>query len=197
MIRHLEDSGQFLVGFTGILKQSGQQGSFDYRRTNDIAKFLPGREHITITPKGNPASHMAVSTGIMQDVDRISAARGKDIGGTGDVNTSNGIGDGTNALRIASIRHRSAMVDTNTTFNDFYTAVISRVGAQGEEAKDRVKNQETLLKNLGNLRESVSGVNLDEEMSNMVAFQHGYNAAARVISMIDKMLETIITRLGA
>jgi flagellar hook-associated protein 1 len=196
MIRHLEDSGQFLVGMTGILKQSGQQGSFDYRRTDDIAKFLPSREHITITPKFNPASHMAVSDAIMQDVDRISAARGKDVGGTGDFNTSNGIGDGSNALRIANIRHKNAMVDTNTTFNDFYTAVISRTGTQGEEAKDRVKNQEALLKNLGNLRESVSGVNLDEEMSNMVAFQHGYNAAARVITVMDHMLDTIINRMG-
>ncbi len=196
MIRHLEDSGQFLVGLTGILKQSGPQGSFDYRRINDITKFLPGREHVTITPKFNPAAHMAVSDSIMMDVDRISAARGKDVGGTGDFNTSNGIGDGSNALRIANIRHKNAMVDTNTTFNDFYTAVISRTGTQGEEAKDRVKNQETLLKNLNNLRESISGVNLDEEMSNMVAFQHGYNAAARVISTIDRMLDTIINRMG-
>jgi flagellar hook-associated protein 1 FlgK len=196
MIRHLEDSGQFLVGFAGILKQSGAQGSFDYRRINDIAKFLPSREHITIAPKFNPAGYMAVSDSIMQDVDRISAARGKDVGGTGDVNTSNGIGDGSNALRIAHIRHKNAMVDTNTTFNDFYTAVISRLGAQGEESKDRVKNQETLIKNLANLRESISGVNLDEEMSNMVAFQHGYNAAARVISTMDHMLDTIINRMG-
>jgi flagellar hook-associated protein 1 FlgK len=139
---------------------------------------------------------MAVADSIMQDVDRISASRGKDVGGTGDVNTSNGIGDGSNALRIAHIRHQNAMVDTNTTFNDFYTAVISRTGTQGEEAKDRVKNQETLLKNLANLRESISGVNLDEEMSNMVAFQHGYNAAARVISTMDHMLDTIINRMG-
>jgi flagellar hook-associated protein 1 FlgK len=196
MIRHLEDSGQFLVGLTGILKQSGPQGSFDYRRINDITKFLPSREHITIAPKFNPAGHMAVSDAIMQDVDRISAARGKDVGGTGDVNTSNGIGDGSNALRIAHIRHKNAMVDTNTTFNDFYTAVISKLGAQGEEAKDRVKNQETLIKNLANLRESISGVNLDEEMSNMVAFQHGYNAAARVITTMDRMLDTIINRMG-
>ena len=149
MIRHLEDSGQFLVGFSGILKQSGPQGSFDYNRLDDIKKFLPSREHITITPKFNPASHMAVSESIMQDVDRISAARGKDVGGTGDFNTSNGIGDGSNALRIANIRHKNAMVDTNTTFNDFYTALISRTGTQGEEAKDRVKNQDVLLKNLG------------------------------------------------
>ncbi len=196
MIRHLEDSGQFLVGLTGILKQSGPEGSFDYRRINDIIKFLPGREHITITPKFNPAAHMAVSDTILANVDRISAARGKDVGGTGDVNTSNGIGDGSNALRIAHIRHKNAMVDTNTTFNDFYTAVISRTGTQGEEAKDRVKNQETLLKNLTNLRESISGVNLDEEMANMVAFQHGYNAAARVITTMDHMLDTIINRMG-
>ncbi len=196
MIRHLEDSGRFLVGFAGILKQSGPQGSFDYRRTDDIAKFLPGREHITITPKFNPASYLSISEAIERDVDRISAARGMDIGGTGDYNTSNGIGDGGNALLIASLRHRNGMVDVSATFNDFYNAVISRVGAQGEEAQDRVRNQETLLKNLANLRESISGVNLDEEMSNMVAYQHGYNAAARVITAIDRMLDTIINRMG-
>ncbi len=195
MIRHLEDSGQFLVGFAGILKQSGPQGAFDYRRINDIAKFLPDREHITITPQYNPAAHMAVSDSVMRDVDKISAARGRDLGGTGDYNKTNGIGDGTNALRIAAIRHRNAMVDKNVNFNDFYISLISRIGAQGEEAADRIKNQETLLKNLANLRESISGVNLDEEMANMVAFQHGYNASARVISTMNQMLETIL-RLG-
>ncbi len=196
MIRHLEDSGQFLVGLTGILKQSGAQGAFDYRRVDDIRKLLPSREHITVTPKFNPASYIAVNDAIISDVDRIAAARGRDVGGTGDVNTSNGMGDGSNALRIARIRRQNAMIDDNSTFNDFYTAVISRIGTQGEETKDRIKNQEALLKNLTNLRESVSGVNLDEEMANMVAFQHGYNAAARVISVMDQMLNTIINRMG-
>ncbi len=196
MIRHIEDSGQFLVGHAGILKQSGAQGSFDYRRVNDISKFLSSREHITITPKFNPAAYMAVSEAVIRDVDKIAAAQGKDIGGTGDVNKSNGMGDGSNALRLAHIKHKSAMIDNNTSFNDFYVSLVSRIGTQGEEAKDRINNQEALLKNLSNLRESVSGVNLDEEMANMVAFQHGYNASARVISVLDKMLETII-RLGA
>lgn len=195
MIRHLEDSGQFLTGLTGILKGSGPLGSFDYRRVNDIVKLLPDREHVTITPQYNPASYMAVSDAVLYDVDKIAAARGRDLGGTGDYNTTNGIGDGTNALRLAALRHKNAMVDKNVTFNDFYISLVSRIGAQGEEAQDRVKNQETMLKNLGNLRESVSGVNLDEEMANMVAFQHGYNAAARVINVMDKMLETIL-RLG-
>jgi len=143
MIRHLEDSGQLLVGVAGILKQSGAQGAFDYKRVK-----------------------------------------------------TNGIGDGSNALAMAKLRHGVTMVDTNTTFSDFYTSIISRIGSQGEESRDRLSNQESILKNLGNLRESVSGINLDEEMSNMVAFQHGYNAAARVISTMDKMLETIINRMG-
>jgi flagellar hook-associated protein 1 FlgK len=195
IIRHLEDSGQFLVGLTGILKQNGAAGSFDYRRVNDIIKLLPDREHITITPQFNPASYMAVSDSVMSDVDRIAAAQGKIIGGAGDFNKSNGIGDGSNALRIAHLRHKNGMVDSNSTFNDFYISLISRIGSQGEESQDRIKNQETLLKNLTNLRESVSGINLDEEMANMVAFQHGYNASARMIAIFDKMLETII-RLG-
>ncbi|MCL1864421.1 MAG: flagellar hook-associated protein FlgK [Spirochaetes bacterium] len=196
MLRHLEDSGQFLVGLTGILKQSGQQGSFDYRRVDDIVKFLSPREHITITPKFDPAANMSVSFEIMADIDKIAASKGIDIGGTGDYNTSNGIGDGTNALAIASLRHKTAMVDSKTTFNEFYTALISRIGTQGEETKDRVENHTTLLKNLENIRQSVSGINLDEEMANMVAFQHGYNASARVISTVNSMLETII-KLGA
>jgi len=196
MLRHMEDSGQFLVGLTGILKQSGQQGSFDYRRVNDVVKFLPQKEHITITPKFNPAASMAVSREIAEDVDKIAAAKGNDIGGTGDYNSTNGIGDGTNALSIASLRHKAAMVDSKTTFSEFYTALIARIGSQGEETKDRIENQTTLLKNLENMRQSVSGINLDEEMANMVAFQHGYNASARVISTMDKMLETVI-RLGA
>ncbi|MBN1532625.1 MAG: flagellar hook-associated protein FlgK [Spirochaetes bacterium] len=196
MIRHLEDSGQFLVGLTGILAQSGPQGSFDYRRVDDIRKFLPDREHITITPQFNPASYIGVSEGIVRNVDRIAAAQGRDLGGTGNPNDTNGIGDGTNALRIARLRHINAMVDQSTTFNDFLVSLVSRIGTQGEEADTRVRTQETLLTNLNNLRQSVSGVNLDEEMSNMVQFQHGYNAAARVINMMDKMLETVI-RLGA
>ncbi|MBN1499829.1 MAG: flagellar hook-associated protein FlgK [Spirochaetes bacterium] len=196
MIRHLEDSGQFLVGLTGILKQSGQDGSFDYRRVNDIAKLMSDRERITITPDYNPAAHMDVSESVKFDIDKIAAARGKDVGGTGDVNTGNGIGDGTNALRIAALWEKRAMIDENATFKDYYNALISKIGSQGQESKERVENQDTLLVNLNNLRKSLSGVDLDEEMANMVSFQHGYNASAKMLSTFDKMLETIL-QLGA
>lgn len=196
IIRHLEDSGQFMVGFTGVLQQSGQNGAFEYTELNAIQKLAPTDEHITLTPRLGPAGYMQVSQSIMEDVDTIAASQGQDTNGSGDYDRANGVGDGTNALRIANMRHKPAMVETNSTFNDFYISLISRIGAQGEEAQDRIDNQETVLSNLTNLRESVSGINLDEEMANMVAFQHGYNAAARLITTFDKMLETIIG-LGA
>jgi len=196
MMRHVEDSGQFLVGITGILKDSGSQGAFNYRRTNDIAKFLPNGNNITLTPKLDPAATIAVTDAIQNNIDRIAAGQGKDVGGTGHPNFANGIGDGTNALAIAELRHKYGMIDRNVTFNDFYVSLISRIGAQGQEAKESVSNKELLMLNLVNIRESISGVNLDEEMANMIAFQHGYNAAARLINTMDQMLDTIINRMG-
>jgi flagellar hook-associated protein 1 FlgK len=50
---------------------------------------------------------------------------------------------------------------------------------------------------LENMRQSVMGVNLDEEMANMVQFQHAYNASARLIQTMSELLDTVINRLGA
>ncbi|MDA3900665.1 MAG: flagellar hook-associated protein FlgK [Spirochaetes bacterium] len=192
MIRHLEDSGQFLVGLTGVLQNSGPDGAFEYTELNAVRNLAPNSEHITLTPLKNPSAYMSVSKEIIDDVDNIAAAKGIDSDGSGDYNLTNGVGDGTNALALASIRHKNGMVQNSSTFDDFYISLISRIGSEGEESRDRLSNQETLLANLDNLRESISGINLDEEMANMVAFQHGYNAAARMISTFDRMLETII-----
>ena len=192
MIRHMEDSGQFLTGFTGVLRESGPPGAFNYNRVNDIMKLLPERDNITLTPEYNPAAHISVSKPVINNVDNIAASSAKGAGGTGGPETDSAIGDGTNALRLAAVRNKDSMVDKNTSFGDFYTSLISRIGVQGEEADERIKNLNTLMKNLVNMRESVSGVNLDEEMISMVAFQHGYNASARMLSTVNEMLETII-----
>ena len=59
-----------------------------------------------------------------------------------------------------------------------------------------VDNQTVLVGEIDNRRLSVSGVNLDEEMVNMIRFQQAYNASARLISAIDEMLEVLISRTG-
>jgi len=52
------------------------------------------------------------------------------------------------------------------------------------------------MKDLLDRRQQISGVNMDEELSNMIRYQHGYNAAARFITTVNSMLDTIINRMG-
>jgi flagellar hook-associated protein 1 len=74
--------------------------------------------------------------------------------------------------------------------------VVASIGARGEEAQKTNQVQMLEMKNLRDIRESISGVNIDEEMTQMIKFQHGYNASARIVTEFDKMLDVIINRMG-
>ena len=87
------------------------------------------------------------------------------------------------------------MVNKATT-DDFWRSVCAQVGVMSQESLRMVKNQDTLLNELENKRQSVSGVSLDEEMTNMIKFQHAYNAASRFITTIDEAIEVIVNRMG-
>ncbi|QGU00434.1 Flagellar hook-associated protein FlgK [Candidatus Syntrophocurvum alkaliphilum] len=84
----------------------------------------------------------------------------------------------------------------NATTDDFWRSVAANVGVKSQEAKRMVTNQEQLLGELENKRQSYSGVSLDEEMTNMIKYQHAYNAASRYITTIDEAIETIVNRMG-
>lgn len=91
---------------------------------------------------------------------------------------------------------KPVMFDYSKTTDDFYNSLISRLGTEAREAKQEYTTQNELMVELENMRQSVMGVNLDEEMANMVQFQQSYNASARMISTLNEMLDTIINRLG-
>ncbi len=78
----------------------------------------------------------------------------------------------------------------------YYADIVSVLGADVAAAKGLADSSELMMGHLEGLRQSVSGVNLDEEMTNLNASQHAYNAAARVITTIDDMLDTLINRTG-
>jgi flagellar hook-associated protein 1 FlgK len=82
------------------------------------------------------------------------------------------------------------------TFDDFFRGLVGRLGINTQEAERMVLNQQMLVSQQQNRREMMSGVSLDEEMTNMIMFQHAYNAAARTISTMDEMLEVLINRVG-
>lgn len=83
----------------------------------------------------------------------------------------------------------------STNVSDFYNQIIGDLGSAGNEAKAELNNQTVLLYQISNQRESSKGVSSDEELANMIRFQQAYNANAKVISVIDKMVETLITTM--
>lgn len=132
---------------------------------------------------GGDASDIAVNRAIASDLENIAASL------TGDP------GDGAMALRLAQLSQAPVM-DGGATFDSYFASVVSRLGVISQKAVRMVEHQSDVANHLSALRESVAGVSLDEEMSNMIMFQHAYAAAARVVNVMDEALETLIMRMG-
>ncbi|WP_322795039.1 flagellar basal body rod C-terminal domain-containing protein, partial [Tepidiforma sp.] len=79
---------------------------------------------------------------------------------------------------------------------DYYANLVSVLGADVNRALGMQESSALLVDHLDTLRQSTHGVNIDEEVTNLNAAQHAYNAAARVITVIDDMLDTLINRTG-
>jgi len=73
---------------------------------------------------------------------------------------------------------------------------MSNYAVDNTHAKRMNQSQEIILQNIESKRNSIMGVSLDEEMANMVKFQHTYTAAARMISTMDEILDITVNRLG-
>ena len=86
---------------------------------------------------------------------------------------------------------------TVNNFNGYYTAFISEIANRGEQLNTISKNQASMVNSIDSQRQQTIGVSSDEELTNLIKFQHAYNASARYISVISDMLEHVITRLGS
>ena len=105
-------------------------------------------------------------------------------------------GDARAAVEIASLRNTKVMIGGERTFDDYFADTVTNVGLKGEQAQNMLASQDKIMGDLHDLRDSISGVNIDEELADIIKFQHGYNAAAKFISVQDSLLDTIINRLG-
>lgn len=77
-----------------------------------------------------------------------------------------------------------------------YSALVEQVGAGVQNAQQSQTTAQAVVTTLSNQRQAVSGVSLDEEMTNLVTFQRGYQASARALTMMDEMLDTLINHTG-
>lgn len=98
--------------------------------------------------------------------------------------------DGRNALDL------SALTTAEQGPDAAYRSFIVALGVETQAANRRVQIQADITNQLDAVRDAESGVNLDEEMANMVAYQHAYNASARHLTAVDQMLETLIRGTG-
>jgi flagellar hook-associated protein FlgK len=101
--------------------------------------------------------------------------------------TATGLRDGSVAGKIADLTGASSA----------YNAMVLHLGIESRTINRQVATQSQVTEQVDAARESTSGVNIDEEMTNMIAIQHAYDASARFISAVDSMLDTLINRTGA
>ncbi|RNC29581.1 MAG: Flagellar hook-associated protein 1 [Candidatus Dichloromethanomonas elyunquensis] len=156
--------------------------------------FFTGGSSSAIT-----AANITVNSIIMNDLDRIA---------TGSKSNTISVGDGSVALAIAAISQGWGSISTQiannifgtngakpvnaASFGDYYSAAIAQMGVDVQQSERMSEGQSVLVNHMTNLRESSSGVSLDEEMVNLVKFQKSYSAAARIVTMLDSMYEKIL-----
>ena len=132
---------------------------------------------------GTTAADIAVSAGIVADPSLIAAA-----------GAAGAPGDSTNALALAGLR-RTALV-SGATVDTAYSQLITRLGSDAQETRRQSANTKALADSLEGRRQSVSGVSLDEEMTNLIRYQRGFQASARALTAMDEMIDLLINRTG-
>ncbi|MFP4516997.1 MAG: flagellar hook-associated protein FlgK [Desulfovibrionales bacterium] len=141
---------------------------------------------------GTDASTLEVGSKVRDDLDFVAAGH---VNGSGEMNQ----GDNTTARAIAGLA--TTRVDLSTAFegatsqtlSDYFGSIVGNVGGDKAMAKFNHMYNKSLADDLNAKQEEVAGVNLDEEMSNLIKFQHSYTAAAKMILAADRMLETLMS----
>jgi len=176
--------------------------------------------------EGNPASkdfftNLSTIENAASNIQLNSDLQTKDIAAS-----SNGLpGDGKNAINLGNIFSMDLSKDitlegvknsdgtpvilsvgkdpgdidvpiTTSTINSFYEGIIGGLGVASQQAQRLSNNSSSLVQSADERRQSVSSVSLDEEMTNLIKFQHAYNAAARNITVMDEMLDKVINGMG-
>jgi flagellar hook-associated protein FlgK len=77
-----------------------------------------------------------------------------------------------------------------------YRQMIVDLGVQGAVTSRNLDIQQVVTQQVDSARDAVAGVNIDEEMTNMLSYQHAYSAASRLVTTVDEMLDQLINRTG-
>lgn len=132
---------------------------------------------------GSDASNIAVNSAISADPNLIAAASS---------NTTLP-GDNSTAVAIAGLQNSLLMSGSSASFDDFYNALVGTVGSDVKSSNFNHDHQTTMINHLEQRRQEIAGVSLDEEMVNLLQYQHAYNAAAKLITTTDELMDTLLS----
>lgn len=185
--------------------------------TNDDLPFFVNKDENGTEDKIT-AGNITVNKDILKDVMKIKVGRGENPGETDgtralaianimdkliaiqNLDLSKGRQEALNAIGgdwtqdEAEIWTIKGTTD-GMTFGGYFKDMVDRLGVQTQEAKRMVKNQHSVLASFQQSRDAVSGVSLDEEMTNLIQFQHAYQANAKLISTVDELLDVVVNGL--
>ncbi len=160
------------AGVPGFVVSGGLTGgplAYDPATDSDGVSFTLGDVSIEVS-------------GVPQDGDSLS------IG-----NNSGGVGDNRNALAMSDLQTNDVLRGGTASFSDVYGGLVADIGVSAQRAQNSANSEQVLLDEAKAAKESVSGVNLDEEAANLLRFQQAYQAAAQVITVADQMFQTLLS----
>ena len=134
---------------------------------------------------GDKAYTLAVNPWVLANPRHIAA-------GQFDPTGARASGDNRNALDLADLE-TSPIGPGNLTFADAYRRLVMEIGLDSEQAGQEALFQQKLVEQLTQMRDAISGVSLDEELSNLIKFQRAFQAAARLISVADELYQTLLS----
>lgn len=174
----LEDETSPSGTISGYLNTLGQFASTLVSSVNAIHTTPPFFTLSTSTTSlGATATTLSVNPTLVSDPTQVQTSSAGDPGGN-DV-----------ALALAGLSGGSA--------DQAYSAFVSQVGSDVQANQNQQSTASSLLTSINNQRQSVSGVSLDEEMTNLIQYQQAYQASARVMNTIDSMMNTLISTVGS
>lgn len=103
-----------------------------------------------------------------------------------------GVSDGRNALALGQLQTQNTMSGKTASYQSAYAQLVSDVGNKSREINVKSQAQSALLKQATDARDSLSGVNLDEEAANLIRYQQAYQASAKVLDIGSKLFDVLL-----
>ncbi len=167
---------------SGVTYTSGANIDFDGIRMviSDTTNGPKSGDSFKVSTTKNASMLMSVS---LTDAEKFAAAK----------NATMLPGDNTNVLDMTDLEDAKILNSSTVSFSDYFRSMVSDIGSATYHATINKDGQEVVVNNLESYRDSITSVSMDEEGVNLIKFQHAYEAAARVITTVDSLYDTILS----